>query len=164
LSNLETQVERDDALMGEAFRLAREGMADGRGGPFGAVIAKGATVVSRGANRVVRDADPTAHAEMVAIREACRALRTHDLSGTAIYTTCEPCPMCLAAIYWAHIDRICFAGSHDDASSAGFDDSLIYNEMRLPREARRIPMIGISRAEARKLFDEWRANPRRVPY
>jgi len=150
--------------MGEAFRLAREAMADGRGGPFGAVIAKGEAIVSRGANRVVRESDPTAHAEVVAIREACRALGTHDLSGTAIYTTCEPCPMCLAAIYWAHIDRIYFAGSHEDASRAGFDDSLIYGEMRLPRAKRRIPMIGVDRAQAEKLFDEWLANPKRVPY
>lgn len=156
--------DRDDALMGEAFRLAREAMADGRGGPFGAVIAKGAAIVSRGANRVVRESDPTAHAEVVAIREACRALGTHDLSGTAIYTTCEPCPMCLAAIYWAHVDRIYYAGSHEDASGAGFDDSLIYGEMRAPREKRRIRMIGLARAEAKKLFDEWLANPRRVSY
>jgi tRNA(Arg) A34 adenosine deaminase TadA len=101
---------------------------------------------------------------MVAIREACGALGTHDLAGTAIYTTCEPCPMCLAAIYWAHIDRIYFAGSHDDASAAGFDDSLIYGELRAPLAQRRIPMIAIARAEAHKLFDEWRANPERVPY
>lgn len=159
-----TQAERDDALMREAFRLAREAMADGRGGPFGAVVARDGVVVSRGSNRVIRNADPTAHAEMVAIREACRALGTHDLKGTSIYTTCEPCPMCLAAIYWARIDRIYFAGEHEDASSAGFDDSLIYGEMRVPRGERRIPMIGISRAEAQKLFDEWRANPNRVPY
>jgi guanine deaminase len=164
LPDLGSHTDRDDELMGEAFRLAREAIADGRGGPFGAVIAKDAMILSRGANRVIRDADPTAHAEMVAIREACRALGTHDLSGTAIYTTCEPCPMCLAAIYWARIDRIYFAGGHDDASCAGFDDSLIYGELRVPREARRIPMIGIARAEALKLFDEWRANPKRVPY
>jgi guanine deaminase len=156
--------DRDDALMAEAFLLAREGMADGRGGPFGAVIAKDGAIVSRGANRVIRDADPTAHAEVVAIREACRALGTHDLSGTAIYTTCEPCPMCLAAIYWARLDRIYFAGSHEDASRAGFDDSLIYRELNAPRNARKITMIGLDRAEAKKLFDDWRANPKRVPY
>jgi tRNA(Arg) A34 adenosine deaminase TadA len=151
-------------MMAEAFRLAREAMADGRGGPFGAVIAKGEAMVSRGANRVVRESDPTAHAEVVAIREACRTLGTHDLSGTVIYTTCEPCPMCLAAIYWAHIDRIVFAGTHEDASDAGFDDSLIYRELRAPRDSRRVPMIELDRAEAKRLFAEWRANPRRVPY
>jgi len=159
-----TQTERDGALMREAFRLAREAMADGRGGPFGAVIARDGAVVSRGSNRVIRDADPTAHAEMIAIREACHALGTHDLAGTSIYTTCEPCPMCLAAIYWARIDGIYFAGSRDDASAAGFDDSLIYREMCVPHGERRIPMIGISRDEARKLFDEWLDNPTRVPY
>lgn len=151
-------------MMAEAFRLAREAMADGRGGPFGAVVVRGGTIVGRGANRVVREADPTAHAEVVAIREACRALGTHDLSGTTIYATCEPCPMCLAAIYWAHIDRIFFAGSHEDASDAGFDDSLIYRELRAPRDARNVPMIEYDRAEAKRLFDEWRANPDRVSY
>ncbi|MCK9463371.1 MAG: nucleoside deaminase [Proteobacteria bacterium] len=151
-------------MMVEAFRLAREAMADGRGGPFGAVVVRGGTIVGRGANRVVREADPTAHAEVVAIREACRALGTHDLSGTTIYATCEPCPMCLAAIYWAHIDRIFFAGSHEDASDAGFDDSLIYRELRAPRDARKVPMIEYDRAEAKRLFDEWRANPDRVSY
>jgi guanine deaminase len=150
--------------MREAFELARAGMADGRGGPFGAVIVRGGAMIGRGANRVVRDADPTAHAEVNAIREACRALGTHDLSGASIYTTCEPCPMCLAAIYWARIDEIYFAGSNEDASRAGFDDSFIYGELRAPRGERRIPMFGISRAEAATLFDEWRANPDRVPY
>ena len=164
LAERDPNTDRDAALMGEAFRLAREAMADGRGGPFGAVIARGAEILGRGANRVVRNGDPTAHAEVCAIREACSALGTHDLSGTAIYATCEPCPMCLGAIHWARIDRIYFAGDRDDASAAGFDDSLIYSELRLPRDERRIPMIAISRVEARRLFDEWRANPSRVPY
>jgi tRNA(Arg) A34 adenosine deaminase TadA len=155
---------RDEALMREAFRLARAGMADGRGGPFGAVVARGGEVIGRGANRVVRDADPTAHAEVQAIREACRALGTHDLSGAAIYTTCEPCPMCLAAIYWARLDRVYFAGEHADAAAAGFDDSLIYGEMRAPRDGRRIPMVALAGDEAKRLFAEWLANPLRVPY
>lgn len=153
-----------EELMRAAFALARGAMADGRGGPFGAVIARGGEIVGRGANGVVRSADPTAHAEIVAIREACRELGTHDLSGTTIYTTCEPCPMCLAAIYWARIDGIFFAGGHADATAAGFDDSLLYDELRKPREARRIPMTQLDRGEARKLFDEWLSNPARTPY
>jgi guanine deaminase len=150
--------------MREAFALAREAMADGRGGPFGAVIVRDGAVVGRGANRVVRTADPTAHAEIVAIREACRALGTHDLRGATIYTTCEPCPMCLAAIHWARIDRVYFAGEHADAAAAGFDDSLLYEELRKPREARRLPLTQLDRAEAQRLFAEWLANPSRVPY
>jgi tRNA(Arg) A34 adenosine deaminase TadA len=150
--------------MRAAFALARAGMADGRGGPFGAVIFRGDEEIGRGANRVVRDADPTAHAEIVAIREACRALGTHDLSGAAIYTTCEPCPMCLAAIYWARIDCVYFAGEHGDAAAAGFDDSRLYAELAAPREARRLPLVPLARDEARALFAEWLANPKRVPY
>jgi len=150
--------------MREAFGLARMSMADGRGGPFGAVIVRDGKVLGRGANNVVRTADPTAHAEIVAIREACGALGTHSLKGAAIYTTCEPCPMCLAAIYWARIDRIYFAGQQEDATRTGFDDSLLYGEMRLPREARKIPLVQLDREEAQKLFAEWLANPKRVPY
>jgi tRNA(Arg) A34 adenosine deaminase TadA len=156
--------DRDAAPLGEAFRLARESMADGRGGPFGAVVARDGAILGRGANRVVRDADPTAHAEIVAIRDACRALGTHDLSGAAIYATCEPCPMCLAAIHWARIDRIVYAGDRDDAARAGFDDALLYREVAAPRERRRTPMTQRDRDEALRLFAEWLANPDRVPY
>ena len=153
-----------EELMRAAFALARESMADGRGGPFGAVVSRDGEIVGRGANGVVRSGDPTAHAEIVAIREACRALGTHDLSGAEITTTCEPCPMCLAAIYWARIDRIFFAGEHADATAAGFDDSLLYDELRKPLAERRIPMAQLDRDEAQKLFAEWLANPARRPY
>ena len=159
-----TPLDRDQAPLGEAFRLAREAMADGRGGPFGAVVAMGDRIVGRGANRVVRDADPTAHAEIVAIRDACRALGTHDLRGAVIYATCEPCPMCLAAIHWARIDRIVYAGDRDDAARAGFDDALLYAEVAAPPERRRTPMRQVDREEARRLFAQWLANPARVPY
>jgi tRNA(Arg) A34 adenosine deaminase TadA len=150
--------------MREAFRLAREGMADGRGGPFGAVVTRAGEIVGRGSNRVVRTQDPTAHAEVVAIREACRVLGTHVLEGCEVFTTCEPCPMCLAAVYWARVARAYHAGTRQDAAAAGFDDAVIFEELRLPIDQRRLPMRVLLRDEARALFDEWRAHPDKVPY
>jgi guanine deaminase len=137
-----------EKLMREAIRLSRESMADGQGGPFGAVIVRNGEVVSTGQNRVVRDADPTAHAEMMAIREACKKLNTHSLEGCEIYSTCEPCPMCLGAIYWARLDRVYYACTRDDAASAGFDDSLFYYEVAMPKEQRRTPLEQILPEEA----------------
>jgi guanine deaminase len=151
-------------FMREAIRLARESMADGKGGPFGAVIVKKGEIIGRGMNRVVRDADPTAHAEMVAIRDACKKLATHTLAGCVIYCTCEPCPMCLGAIYWARLDRIYYACMRDDAASAGFDDSLFYYEVAKPMETRRTPSDQVLADEAAAVLVEWATKTDKVPY
>ncbi|HUT79401.1 MAG TPA: nucleoside deaminase [Polyangia bacterium] len=154
----------DERFLEEAFALAREGMADGRGGPFGAVVVQGGAIVARGNNRVVRDGDPTAHAEVVAIREACLALGTHVLDGCVLYSSCEPCPMCLAAGYWSRIGRVVYAATHADAAAAGFDDTLIYGQIVLAPGERSLRMEQKLRTEGVRLFDEWLANPERVPY
>lgn len=154
----------DQRFLREAIAAAREGMADGRGGPFGAVVVRDGVIVARGNNQVVRDGDPTAHAEVVAIREACRALETHVLEGCALYSSCEPCPMCLAAIYWARIERVVFASTHADASAAGFDDSLIYEQTGLPVAERDLPMERMLPEEGQRVFDDWLQNPTRVHY
>jgi guanine deaminase len=150
--------------MREAIGLAREGMRAGRGGPFGAVVVKEGRIVGRGANRVLSDRDPTAHAEIVALRDACRSLGSHELSGCEIYSSCEPCPMCLAALYWARVDRLWYAATQEDAAAAGFDDSLIYREVReLPRR-RRLAMKPLLRDEAVGLFQEWSELPGKISY
>lgn len=151
-------------LMREAIQLAREHMRAGHGGPFGCVIARDGRVVGRGWNQVTSTNDPTAHAEVVAIREACRALGNFSLAGCELYASCEPCPMCLAAIYWARIDCVYFAGTRDDAASAGFDDALLYREIPLPLAARQLPMTPLLRPEAQQVFDEWKAKPDKVRY
>jgi guanine deaminase len=150
--------------MREAIGLAREGMRAGRGGPFGAVVVKEGRIVGRGANRVLSDRDPTAHAEIVALRDACRSLGSHELSGCEIYSSCEPCPMCLAALYWARVDRLWYAATQEDAAAAGFDDSLIYREVRELPHRRRLAMKPLLRDEAVGLFDEWEELPGKTPY
>jgi tRNA(Arg) A34 adenosine deaminase TadA len=148
----------------EALRLAAEGMRQRRGGPFGAVIVRDGAIVGRGGNEVTSRNDPTAHAEVVAIRDACRRLGTFRLDGATVYCSCEPCPMCLAAIYWARIARVVYAGSQVDAAAAGFDDAAFYRELALPPDARRVPAEQALRAEAVAVFDAWRALPDRQPY
>ncbi len=150
--------------MEEAVKLARASMADGRGGPFGAVIVKDGKVIARGENRVVRDKDPTAHAEVVAIRNAAKALGTHVLTGCEIYATSEPCPMCLSAIYWARIDAIYYSTTRDDAASAGFDDSLFYSELSLAIQDRRIPSKQVPMEEAVTLLVDWALKPNKIAY
>ena len=150
--------------MREAIGLAREGMRAGRGGPFGAVVVREGRIVGRGANSVLSDRDPTAHAEIVALRDACRALGTHELSGCEVYSSCEPCPMCLAALYWARVDRLWYAATQEDAAAAGFDDSLIYREVREPPRRRRLAMRPLLRNEAVGLFTEWSELPGKIPY
>lgn len=146
----------DEGYLREAIALSRAGMERGDGGPFGCVIVKDGQVIGRGSNKVTSSNDPTAHAEVVAIREACQALGDFQLAGCTLYTSCEPCPMCLGAIYWARPDRIVFAASREDAAVAGFDDQLIYDEIPLPPEERRIPTQGmVMREEANKVFQEW---------
>ncbi len=152
-----------ETLMRQAITLARENVASG-GGPFGAVIARGGEVIAVGTNRVTAAHDPTAHAEVQAIRAAAARLGTHDLSGCDIYASCEPCPMCLGAIYWAHLDRLFYAATKDDATRAGFDDSLIYRELALPAGARRLPSFRLLPSEGGEPFDSWCAKPEREAY
>src|ERR1700719_727353 len=128
-------------LMRRAIAVAFENVRSGRGGPFGALVAKDGKIIGEGANSVTTRNHPTAHAEIVAIRAACRALGTFQLMGCELYTTCEPCPMCLGAIYWARPARVFYGGAAADAADAGFDDAFIYEELRRPLESRRIPMI-----------------------
>ena len=136
-----------------------------RGGPFGAVVVgPGGTVAGVGCNLVTSTNDPTAHAEVVAIRAACATLGTFLLDGCILYASCEPCPMCLAAAYWARVEAIIYGASRADAAAAGFDDALIYEEIGRPVEARRIPMRRLADASAAALFDEWRAMADRTPY
>ena len=151
-------------FMQRAIALAIENVNARRGGPFGAVIVRGGSVVAEGTNLVTTALDPTAHAEINAIRAACRAMQSFQLTGCEIYTTCEPCPMCLGAIYWSRPDCVYYAGTREDAAAAGFDDAVIYDELPLPPAARRIPMLGIMRAEAQAPFDAWRNLPGRTVY
>jgi tRNA(Arg) A34 adenosine deaminase TadA len=153
-----------EAFMRRALALAREGMNGNAGGPFGAVIVKDGRIVGEGWNRVTSTNDPTAHAEVVAIREACRALGSFDLSGAEIYASCEPCPMCLAAIYWARIGRIYYANTREGAARIGFDDDHIYREFARPMEKRAIPMERLLAREAEADFAAWMKKEDKVKY
>jgi tRNA(Arg) A34 adenosine deaminase TadA len=149
--------------MRQAIALSSRNIDNG-GGPFGAVIVKDGEIVARGANRVTADNDPTAHAEVNAIREAARKLGTFDLSGCDIYTSCEPCPMCLSAIYWAHIDRIFYANTQYDAKAINFDDSFIYTQLALEPEQRSIPAQRMLGEEAIAVFEAWRDKEDKIEY
>jgi guanine deaminase len=154
-----------DLLLRRAVDIGREGMLGHRGGPFGAVIAGAAGgIVAEGANRVTSANDPTAHAEITAIRAACTSLGTFVLAGYTLYTSCEPCPMCLAAAYWARLDAIVFGATRADAARAGFDDALIYEEVARPPADRRLPTRQADPTAAIELFEEWRAMGDRTPY
>ena len=150
--------------MRRAIALSVGMMRSDRGGPFGAVIARDGKVVAEGFNRVTSDNDPTAHAEVSAIRAACAALGTFSLAGCDIYTSCEPCPMCLAAIYWARIDRIFYANTREDAARIGFDDDHIYREIALSPECRTVPMTRMLADAAADAFREWEEKPDKVRY
>lgn len=151
-------------LMRRAIVLAQENVRSGRGGPFAALIAKEGRVIAEGVNRVTASNDPTAHAEIVAIREACRVLKNFQLAGCELYTTCEPCPMCLGAIYWARPARVYYAGVAADAAEAGFDDAFIYEELKRAPESRRIPMIPLLREESLAIFAFWKQQPNKTSY
>jgi guanine deaminase len=151
-------------FMRRAIALSRERMEQGCGGPFGAVIARGDRIVAEGWNEVTSALDPTAHAEIVAIRAACKALGRFELKGCEIFTSCEPCPMCLAAIYWARLDRIYYANDRAGAARIGFDDALIYREVALPPGARRLPMVRLLEEEARAAFEGWERKRDKVRY
>ena len=155
--------EQDKLFMREAIRLANESVKHG-GGPFGAVVVKDNQIVAGSANSVTIDNDPTAHAEVNTIRMACRKLGTFDLSGCTIYTSCEPCPMCLGAIYWAHIDRIYYGNNRKDARSIDFADDFIYDEMERPLEERTVPIIPMLRDEALQSFRLWSEKDDKVEY
>jgi guanine deaminase len=151
-------------FMREAIRLSEEGVRSGKGGPFGCVIVRAGKVVARGSNKVTSTCDPTAHAEVVAIREACRELSTFQLTDCTLYASCEPCPMCLSAIYWARIPKIFYANTRRDAAAIGFDDDFIYQQIPLAPEKRTIPMEPLLRGEAQKAFQEWAAKADKVKY
>ncbi|HMO13232.1 MAG TPA: nucleoside deaminase [Pirellulaceae bacterium] len=150
--------------MKHAIKLAIEKMSANLGGPFGALVTCGDTIVAEGWNQVTSSFDPTAHAEVVAIRNACRELGTFDLRGHQIYCSCEPCPMCFSAIFWARIDNIFYAAGSEDAANAGFDDSRIYDEINAPHVDRTIPMQQILRDEALRPFQLWLAKEDRISY
>jgi tRNA(Arg) A34 adenosine deaminase TadA len=154
----------DSLFMARAIQLSMENVQSGRGGPFGAVVVKDGAVTAEGANSVTSTNDPTAHAEVLAIREACKKLGTFDLHGCEIYTSCEPCPMCMGAIYWARISRVYFANTAADASELGFDDSLIYRELAQPHAERTIPTIPMMREEALAAFRAWAEKPNKIAY
>ncbi|MEO6404966.1 MAG: nucleoside deaminase [Ferruginibacter sp.] len=147
---------REEKFMQEAIELSFQGMQNNHGGPFGCVIVKDDIIVGRGNNKVTSTNDPTAHAEIVAIRDACKNLDTYQLEGCEVYTSCEPCPMCLGAIYWARPSVIYFANNRQDAADIGFDDSMIYDEMAAAIEQRKIPIQSLSREEAIKVFNAWK--------
>jgi len=150
--------------MVRAIQLAIENVRSNRGGPFAAVVVKDNIIISEGTNCVTATNDPTAHAEVVAIREACAKLGGFELRGCEIFTTCEPCPMCLGAIYWARPQRVYFGSTASDAAKIGFDDSLIYSEIQQPHGQRKIPMIQIMGVEALEPFRAWAEQPNRRPY
>jgi guanine deaminase len=154
----------DNAFMARAIQLSIDNVRSGGGGPFGAVVVKDAAIVAEGANQVTSTNDPTAHAEVRAIRKACKKLGLFDLEGCEIYSSCEPCPMCLGAIYWARLSRVYFANSAADASKIGFDDSLIYREIAQPHAQRKIPMIQMMREEALAAFRAWQDKPDKITY
>ena len=151
-------------FMEEAIALATENVTSGRGGPFGAVIVRNEEIIATGVNLVTATNDPTAHGEMVAIRNACTALKDFRLNGCHIYTSCEPCPMCLAAIYWARCDAIFYGNSATEAANAGFDDAFLYKEMGRTIHQRKIPAVPLLREKAIASFDAWRAHARRIDY
>ena len=150
-------------LMRKAIELSMENIENG-GGPFGAVIARDGKIIATGVNRVTAEHDPTSHAEVNAIRSACRELNTYNLSGCEIYTSCEPCPMCLGAIYWAHLDKIYYANNRTDAKNIGFDDSFIYDEFELPKDLRKLPSENMMLEEAIKAFELWMKKSDKVEY
>jgi guanine deaminase len=150
-------------FMKKAIELAVENVRNG-GGPFAALIVKDGKIIATGVNRVTATNDPTAHAEIVAIRAACQALKSFQLDGCELYTTCEPCPMCMGAIYWARPLKVYFASSRFDAADAGFDDSMIYDELTLPYQDRKIPIQQLLRDESLVAFHEWEQKADKIPY
>src|ERR1700690_2728997 len=154
----------DNPFMVRAIQLSLDNVISGQGGPFGAVIVKSGAIIAEGVNCVTSTNDPTAHAEVVAIREACAKMGAFELHGCEIYTSCEPCPMCLGAIYWARLARIYFGNVAADASKIGFDDSFIYQEFDQPFSQRSIPMVQMMHEQALAAFRAWQDKPNKIPY
>jgi len=154
----------DEHFLREAIRLSRHHMLGNAGGPFGAVMVKDGQIIAEGWNQVTSTNDPTAHAEVVAIRRACAHLQDYRLEGCVLYASCEPCPMCLAATYWARVDRLVFAASRTDAAAAGFDDDFLYQELPLVHSQRKMPTLQAMQAEAQAVFHEWLSKADRIPY
>ncbi|MGI8741588.1 MAG: nucleoside deaminase [Bryobacteraceae bacterium] len=153
-----------NAFMQRAIELALENVRSGRGGPFAAVVVRDGKIAGQGVNSVTATNDPTAHAEVLAIREACSHLGNFQLSGYDLYTTCEPCPMCLGAIYWARLDRVYYGGTREDAAHIGFDDAFIYDQLCSPLDQRRVPMEPLMREQALEPFLEWQRSGLKTPY
>jgi tRNA(Arg) A34 adenosine deaminase TadA len=156
--------DKQKEFMREAIRLSIENVQLGKGGPFAAVVVKDGIIIAQGTNLVTTLNDPTAHAEIIAIRNACKTLGTFQLDECEMYTSCEPCPMCLGAIYWARVSKVIFGNTKQDAASIGFDDSFIYGELNKSFNDRQIPMIQMLREEALKAFDEWKNKEDKVWY
>ena len=157
-------MENQKKFMREAIRLSIENVQSGNGGPFGTVIVKNGNIIASGVNKVTQSNDPTAHAEIVAIRSACEKLGTFQLVGCEIYCSCEPCPMCLGAIYWARPDRIYFANTKEDAADINFDDNFIYNELDVSTSQRKLPTTQLLRDEAQMAFTQWRESTAKTEY
>lgn len=155
---------REEQFMMEAIKLAEYGVLHRCGGPFGCVVVKDNRIIGRGYNKVTSINDPTAHAEIVAIREACTTLKSFQLDNCEIYTTCEPCPMCLGAIYWARPKVIYYASNREDAAAIGFDDSMIYEQMKTRMDDRKIPIRAVGKDLAKSLFENWNNNPDKIEY
>jgi tRNA(Arg) A34 adenosine deaminase TadA len=154
----------DSVFIQRAIALSAEHMRAKHGGPFGAIIVRGDEVIATGWNRVTSTNDPTAHAEIIALRAAAAHLGTFILKGCVLYSSCEPCPMCLGAAYWARVDRIVFAAARQDAAAAGFDDEELYRELALPPASRKLPMQQVLRDKAQAILEEWRRMPDKVKY
>ena len=150
--------------MERAIALSLENVRAGSGGPFAALVVRNGSVVAEGTNQVTATLDPTAHAEVVAIRKACQALNNFQLSDCELYTTCEPCPMCMGAIYWARFAKVYYANTRADAAKIGFDDSFIYDQLVMPIEARKIPMVPMMREQALEAFREWEISAKKTEY
>lgn len=156
--------DHDDTYMREAIELARRALDDDVGGPFGSVVVKDGRVVGRGRNRVLADRDPTAHAEVLAVRDACRSLGTHDLTGCTVYASSEPCPMCLGALLWARVARIVYAVDRAGAAEVGFDDVFFYAEIERPADQREVPMVHLVDPEALRVMEAWAQREDRQSY
>ena len=157
-------MEQQKIFIKAAIDLSRINVEIANGGPFGAVVVKDGEIVGKGSNDVTRLNDPTAHAEIQAIRDACQNLGTFDLEGCALYASCEPCPMCLGSVYWANISKLYFAATKDDAAKAGFNDAHIYKEFSLPKDKRSIPTTQLMREDAVKVFEKWVESDEKIPY
>ncbi len=157
-------MEMTESIMNEAFDAAFHSVRNNIGGPFGAVVTMDGRVIGKGGNRVSSQNDPTAHAEIVAIRDACTNLKSFDLAGAVIYSTCEPCPMCLSAIYWANIRSVFYVSTRYDAEAIGFKDNHIYEELNLPPSERRIGFMKVDHPKGAELFSEWTEKNDKIPY